>query len=761
MKKLSLLILLLAALCAAALNANEPPRYAAGEAIVMMTGVPAAEYRADSSSAMRTMSSTAESVADELGAAAVHIYAPVEANVTKSSLTGKMSLSAAKSALPSEKQMLTVAHLKTLKGESTEELISRLNKLPNVISAVPNRIRIIAATPKTPNDTSFDVLWGIKRINAPEVWGEKGTGSKDIIAVVMDTGILYDHEDLAGNMYTISADLINAMSKNYKSIDAGFEGSHGAWFHSVVSYDEATGKYTTEPIDIVPVGPGSTDAAVSSDIDSKDREKMRKVGDISGHGTHVAGTIGAVGDNKIGVVGVNWSVGLMSVSNFSKLYFPEIADYTACELDSDTMRGIDFIVAAKKAGADIRAVNMSFSGSYYGWTDPIDQTKDAIALKHKELSDNGIIACIAAGNDGENFDNPNYYKGKLNYPSCYRFDNSITIGSTSDFVSGENRSEFSNYSSSAKWVDIFAPGEMILSTIMKKPIISSKDHYSEDGYKYLNGTSMAAPHVTGAVALLCSIYPDLSAGDIKSMLLYGANPDVTREGYSSHGRLDLKGAINAFKPTDVRFEILDILSSDKVHPIQAEILSSPDIVAVIPHDSLCRIDEDWVLKPSVAANLCQGARNLTTLPIFTASGDFGAKAAAVSILISGDKLGNGNTSELRVMKLKTNGEKTALAFKKAKGNADYKDGYYAIFDVNTAKPIDGKTFDKNKDYVLTLFIKDNGLYDMDKRENIIADSTVLYAADTPTPSGSGGCNAGFAAMALIAVIPVALRRKRR
>lgn len=146
------------------------------------------------------------------------------------------------------------------------------------------------------------------------------------------------------------------------------------------------------------------------------------------------------------------------------------------------MRAIDFVVAAKKAGADIRTVNMSFSGSYYGWTDTVDQTTDPLAPKHKELSDNGIIACMAAGNAGEDFDHPTQ-AGKLNYPSCYRFDNSITVGSTSDFNTGEARSTFSNYSSSAKWVDIFAPGGAILSTCRTKPILSERrETYSTSGY---------------------------------------------------------------------------------------------------------------------------------------------------------------------------------------------------------------------------------------------------------------------------------------
>ncbi|MEG1798672.1 MAG: Synerg-CTERM sorting domain-containing protein, partial [Synergistaceae bacterium] len=150
---------------------------------------------------------------------------------------------------------------------------------------------------------------------------------------------------------------------------------------------------------------------------------------------------------------------------------------------------------------------------------------------------------------------------------------------------------------------------------------------------------------------------------------------------------------------------------------------------------------------------------------FTASGNFGGKAAAVSMLISGCYLGSGEAAELNVVKLRTKPDKKAIAFKKAKSAADYKDGYYAIFDEKTKQLVTEATFDSDTNYILTLFIKDNGEYDIDGAEGKIAAPTVLYATAytpvTPEHQGSSGCNAGFAALTLLALLPLAAKAGKK
>ncbi len=301
----------------------------------------------------------------------------------------------------------------------------------------------------------------------------------------------------------------------------------------------------------VPVGPGDTSQATSRDIDRYDDiEKMRVVGDIRGHGTHVAGIIGALGNNNEGVAGVGWKVKMMAVNVFSKDSISREARL------SDVMRGLDFITVAKRAGVNICVVNLSL-----GWS----ARNEFFEAKIKQLSDAGIIICAGAGNNGVDFDDDKEddfdfeddfgakaaadAEGEnrhLVYPACYRVANMISVGSS---TSGDLRAGSSNYSSTGKWVDIFAPGDGILSTCRSTPIFSVKqDIWDVSGYRVASGTSMATPMVAGAAALLCSLYPEKSASEIRTMLLEGANKNILREGYSGYGMLDVLAAYDYVAP---------------------------------------------------------------------------------------------------------------------------------------------------------------------------------------------------------------------
>ena len=208
------------------------------------------------------------------------------------------------------------------------------------------------------------------------------------------------------------------------------------------------------------------------------------------------------------------------------------------------------MLAAKAAGANIRVVNMSFTG----WNAPRG-ADNANELKMKALSDSGIIVVIAAGNNAQNIDSPTgIYSRARPYPACSRYANTITVGATTQNGTSEVCAEYSNYSSSGKWVDVFAPGTDILSTCRKTPIISSEDTYDKDtgiGYVAISGTSMASPIVAGTAALLCSIYPEKSAAEIKAMILNGADPNILKSGYSAHGRIDAYNAAFNITPAPI------------------------------------------------------------------------------------------------------------------------------------------------------------------------------------------------------------------
>lgn len=344
--------------------------------------------------------------------------------------------------------------------KTTEELINELKNNPQVKTVQPNYRKLPLSGVRSeamviPNDPRYSELWNLKNIRADMVW-DKNTGSNGVIVAVFDTGIDYRHVDLAANMATDSY------------------GKPGRRFYGNNAFE------SDDP------------------------------NDIQGHGTHVAGIIGAVGNNGVGVVGVNWNVKLLAVNVFSEIQAGKFESFT-----SDQMRGIDYVLGQKKLhNLNIRAANFSLGN----W-EPIG-SEPAYEASLKALSDEGIIMVFAAGNEAQNIDNPTGNEsGLLPYPAAYKFDNSITVGS----VNKDNgKSDFSNYS--VNYVHIAAPGGDILSTL------------PGDNYGTKSGTSMAAPHVAGAAALLCAAYPNETASEIKSRILSGGT--VIQSSYWRYGLLD-------------------------------------------------------------------------------------------------------------------------------------------------------------------------------------------------------------------------------
>ena len=222
------------------------------------------------------------------------------------------------------------------------------------------------------------------------------------------------------------------------------------------------------------------------------------------HGTHVAGTIGASANNNLGVVGVANQVSLMALKVFS--------DSGDSAYDSDILEAMEFISDMIDQGVNIVAINASYGGGGRS-----DTMKDAI----EELGTKGVIMCAAAGNDDNNNDN------NPHYPSNYDLDNIIAVAAT------DNRDElasFSNYG--VQSVDIAAPGVDILSSI------------NGDGYDSWNGTSMATPHVVGAVALLAAQDANTTVAQRVELIL--SNVDVISSlsnKVASGGRLNVYTAL--------------------------------------------------------------------------------------------------------------------------------------------------------------------------------------------------------------------------
>jgi subtilisin family serine protease len=229
-------------------------------------------------------------------------------------------------------------------------------------------------------------------------------------------------------------------------------------------------------------------------------------GTADDHGTHVAGTIGGVGGNSKGVAGVVWTVKLLGAK-----FLGSRGGTTA-----NAIKSVDYFTDLKQRhGIKLVATNNSWGGGGFS-----QLLQDAI----ERANNAGILFIAAAGNNSTNID------ASLSYPAAYPNANIISVASITNTGA---LSSFSNYG--ATQVDLGAPGSSIMSTVPK----SSKGKVVS-GYSSYSGTSMATPHVTGAVALYASIYTGASASQIKSAILNSVTPTSSLSGKCvTGGRLNV------------------------------------------------------------------------------------------------------------------------------------------------------------------------------------------------------------------------------
>lgn len=423
----------------------------------------------------------------------------------------------------------------TSAAKTGDELAAELAKNPQVKAVARNYAHKLTVMQSTPNDPGYEQQWGPKRIGADAVWSADKE-VKEVYAAVLDTGVMYDHPDLAANMCGKLPD-----------------GSYGKMFHYPIN--ASLDVITSLPAMTTAITRGGTPKA---DIASPDIPGINyaTVGDINGHGTHVAGIIGAVQNNGIGVSGVARKVKILPVGIFTLGHHilegnitPEY--FGAMNYDSSLIEALSYLVTLKKIyGVNVVVANMSI-GDWMDDSYNFDQNTNPVALAIKAASDAGILVCMAAGNDGQDLNSPTReYVGYKEYPATFRFDATLAVGaSASDdkrgyIIHNGEPFYFSNYSSKENLVDLFAPGSYIYSTTMSVDI-GGTGNYSREGYAAFSGTSMATPMTAGAAALLASIYPEKSAVEIKSLLLQGTERNVLREGNSAHGMLNVYNSYKA------------------------------------------------------------------------------------------------------------------------------------------------------------------------------------------------------------------------
>ena len=230
-------------------------------------------------------------------------------------------------------------------------------------------------------------------------------------------------------------------------------------------------------------------------------------GGVDDHGTHVAGTIAARA-NTAGVVGVNWNVTLISGK-----FLGRNGGTTA-----NAIKALDYFTALKQRGLNIVATNNSWGGGGYSQAlyDAIQRSNNA-----------GILFIAAAGNGGRDGVGDNT-DAAPHYPAAYTNGNIISVAA---ITSSGAKAGYSNYGATS--VDIGAPGSGIYSTT------------AYNSYASYSGTSMATPHVTGAVALYASVKPGSSAAQMKSAILSSAVPTPSMDGKCvTKGRLDVNAALS-------------------------------------------------------------------------------------------------------------------------------------------------------------------------------------------------------------------------
>lgn len=370
---------------------------------------------------------------------------------------------------------------------------------------------------QTPNDPSFDALWYLEHIGSTNAW-ETTTGSDEVVIAVLDTGVDIDHPDLLENIWMNEGEVP----------DDGIDNDENGFVDDVYGWD-----FVREHPDPSP------DTGEAYDQDAVP------------HGTMIAGVISAVGDNAEGVVGLSWNSKIMSLrvmDNFGSGF---------------TNHAADAVLYAVENGADI--INLSFAGYEFD---------DAFRLSLKEAYEAGVVIVAAAGN---------LSNGGLNmnrepvYPICYgaQQDEDWVLGVVATDRE-DQKAEFSNYGQLC--ADIAAPGVDFYSTAFYD---ENWEAFSTELYlDEWSGTSLAAPVVSGAAALLLSAYPSLTPKQVYTILKLSVDP-VIQVGEVSKRHMG-SGRVSVANAFQIAGAIVGASQEEEVAAVSSEELSPSTNIVVVP-----------------------------------------------------------------------------------------------------------------------------------------------------------------------------------
>jgi subtilisin family serine protease len=324
-----------------------------------------------------------------------------------------------------------------------------------------------------PNDPSFVLEWNLQNtgqsggspgidIGAPQAW-DICTGSRSVVVAIIDSGIDLTHPDLAANVWTNPGEIAGN----------GLDDDRNGFVDDIHGWNFV--------------------------------DNNANVQDGYGHGTHVAGIIGAVGNDGVGVTGVNWRVSLMVL---------RVQNDSGAGTTSAVIGALRYATTMRRDfGINVVVTNNSWEAAA-GYSSVIEGLI-------REQGEAGITFVAAAGNHGTDND------VTPRYPSNYDLPNVIAVASLASAGVLAGSSDYG-----ATTVDLAAPGTFILST------------WKAGGYAALSGTSMAAPHVSGTVALLAAAKPGITVAQVRAAILGTATPLASLAGKTvTGGRLDAFAAL--------------------------------------------------------------------------------------------------------------------------------------------------------------------------------------------------------------------------